>query len=213
MQWAAGKRPVAIHWRSSGQADFDVNLAPGEAVLLKVNYDPGWRAAGATIRRDPLGFQLIRLPPGQRHVALRFGASWDVWLGRAITLVTIILLIARVKPICIAAAALIPAAIAWAFLISATPPTARIAEDAFTRIHPPLINSGGIVIDGRTAHIYGVDLAGPNVRVWIGDRPLRPEFASATQINVRLPQDLPTQSDVSVEVAGCVGNAFHVPTR
>jgi len=213
VQWAAGKRPVAMHWRSSGQADFDVNLAPGEAVLLKDNYDPGWRAAGATIRRDPIGFQLIRLPPGQRHVTLRFGASWDVWLGRAITLVTILLLLTRVKPICIAAVALIPAAIAWAFLISATPPANRIAEDAFARIHPPLINSGGVVVDHGVAHIYGVDLAGPNVRVWIGDRPLQPEFVSSGLINVRLPQDLPTTADISVEVNGCVGNAFRIPTR
>ena len=184
-----------------------------EAVLLKTNYDRGWRASGATIRRDPIGFQLIRVPAGPRRVTLRFGASWDVWLGRAITLVTILLLLARVKPACIAAAALIPAVIAWGFLIRATPPTARIAEDAFVHIHPPLINSGGIVLDHGVAHIYGTDLAGRDVRVRIGDRVVRPEFASPGLINLRLPQDLPPSADVSVEVNGCAGNAFRLPTR
>ncbi len=213
VHWSTGKRPVAVQWSSSGKATFDVNLGANEAVLLKTNNDPGWRASGATITNDPLGFQLIRLPPGDHHVALRFGASWDTWLARAITLVTILLLLARVKPICIAAAALIPAGIAWVFLISHTPRTAQIAEDAFANIHPPLINAGGIVIGNGGASIFGVNLAGPRVRVWIGDRSFQPDFVSAGQINVRLPNDLPATAPISVEVNGCVGNAFTVPTR
>ena len=213
VNWSAGKRPVAIHWTSSGEAEFDANLAPGEEILLKINRDPGWRASGATIASDPIGFQLIHVPPGQHHVRLRFGASWDVWLGRAITLVTILLILARVKPICIAAAALIPAIIAWAVIISHTPPTAQVAEDAFARIHPPLINYGGIVINNHVASIYGSNLDGPQVRVWIGDRSFQPDFVSAGQVNVRLPDDLPASADVSVEVNGCIGNAFTVPTR
>jgi hypothetical protein len=215
--WAAGKRPVDVRWTSSGEAAFDVNLGANEAVLLKINNNPGWRASsdssGAIITNDPIGFQLIRLPPGDHHVALRFGASWDTWLARAITLITILLLLARVKPICIAAAALIPAAIAWAVLISHTPGTAQVAEDAFARIHPPLINPGGIVINNGGASIYGVNLAGPRVHVWIGDRSFQPDFVSAGQINVRLPNDLPATAPASVEVNGCIGNAFTVPTR
>jgi hypothetical protein len=213
VSWAAGKRPVSMHWLSSGEATFDVNLGATEAVLLKVNNDSGWRAPGATITNDPIGFQLIRLPPGDHHVALRFGASWDTWLARAITLLTILLLLARVKPICIAAAALIPAGIAWAFLISHVPRTAQIAEDAFASIHPPLINAGGIVISGGGASIYGVNLDGPSVRVWIGDRSFQPDFVSAGQVNVSLPNDLPASATVSIEVNGCIGNAFTVSTR
>ncbi len=217
VQWAAGKRPVTVHWLSSGDAAFDVNLGANEAVLLKINNDPGWRASsdseGATITNDPIGFQLIRLPPGDHHVALRFGASWDVWLARAITLITILLLLARVKPICIAAAALIPAGIAWAFLLSHTPRTAQMGEDAFAHLHPPLINPGGIVVSGGGASIYGANLDGPNVRVWIGDRPFQPDFVNAGQINVRLPNDLPASAPVRIEVNGCLGNAFTVPTR
>jgi hypothetical protein len=213
VNWSAGKRPIAVHWTSSGDAEFDSNLAPGEEILLKINRDPGWRASGATIASDPIGLQLIHAPPGRHHVALHFGASWDTWLGRAITLITIILILARVKPLCIAAAALIPAIVAWGVLISRTPPTAQVAEEAFARIHPPLINSGGIVIKDHVASIYGSNFDGPQVRVWIGDRSFQPAFVSTGQINVRLPDDLPASADVSVEVNSCIGNAFTVPTR
>ncbi len=56
LNWAAGKRPVDVHWTSPGEAAFEVNLAAGEAVLLKVNNAPGWRASGATIETDPSDF-------------------------------------------------------------------------------------------------------------------------------------------------------------
>jgi IPT/TIG domain len=227
VKWSAGKRPVGLQWRSSGQAEFDVNLRPNEAVLLKVNQDPGWHASGASIERDPIGFQLIRLPPGSRHVDLRFGASWDVWLGRAITVLTILLLLARVKPIWIAAAVLIPAAIAWAVLLAGIPSTAQVAEEAFIRLHPPMINLNGIVDNttsqqpplgrGRLVSIYGINFAGTQpsepVRVWIGDRAVQPEFVSPGQINVSWPADAPPSASVSVEVNGCIGNAFTVSTR
>jgi hypothetical protein len=217
VNWAAGKRPLAVHWISSGEAAFDVNLRANEAVLLKMNNDPGWRAPRATIESDPIGFQLIRLPPGDQHVALRFGASWDVWLGRAITLVTVILLLARVRVVWIAAVALIPAVTAGAVLVSMTPPTARVAEDAFVRLHPPLINAGGIVNveRGQPVSIYGIDLGAPSdaVRVWIGDRPAPVEFKSSNQIVLRWPTDAPASASVSVEVNGCMGNAFTVATR
>src|SRR5579863_6325967 len=97
VKWAAGKRPVVVHWVTSGEAAFDVNLRADEAVLLKVNNEVGWAATGTTIESDPIGFQLLRMQSGQRHVVVRFDTSWDVWLGRAITLVTVILLLVRVR--------------------------------------------------------------------------------------------------------------------
>jgi IPT/TIG domain len=224
VQWAAGKRPVTVHWTSSGSATFDVNLSANEAVLLKVNNDPGWRAPGASIEADPIGFQLIRASPGQRHVTLRFGASWDAWLGRAITLATIILLLAGVQEIWIAAVVLIPAAAACAFLISTTPRAAQLAEDAFARLQPPLITTGGIVDNGTSQpppfqrgqqiSIYGSNFGPPGkARVLIGDHPVAPEFQSPNLIDLRWPADAPASAPVSVEVHGCIGNAFTVTTR
>jgi hypothetical protein len=231
VKWAAGKRPVAVHWSSSGAAAFDVNLGVDEAVLLKVNNDPGWRAAGAarasaTIESDPIGFQLIRASPGQRHVMLRFGASWDTWLGRAITLVTIMLLLLRAREIWIAAIAVIPAVAAAAFLIALTPRSDHLAEEAFARLQPPMINLGGIVDNatsqqpplkrGQQVSIYGSNFGGgPSdaVRVWIGDHPAPIEFQSAHLIDLRWPADAPDSAPVSVELNGCIGNAFMVTTR
>jgi IPT/TIG domain len=213
VKWAAGKRPVTVNWTSPDAAAFDVNLAANEAVLLKVNHDPSSRAAGATVESDPIGFQLIRAQPGQRHVALRFGASWDTWLGRAITLLTIVLLLARVRALWIVAVAVIPAVAAWGVLLAQAPPTTRVAEDAFIRLQPPLINPQGIVEDatpqGRMVSMYGLNFGGPNdsVRVWLGDRPVSPEYRDANLIKFRLPGDAPA-APVSVEVNGCRGNSF-----
>jgi hypothetical protein len=226
VKWAAGKRPVPVRWTSSGAAALDVNLGADEAVLLKINHDPGWRAAGASLQSDPIGFQLIRASPGPLHVTLRFGPSWDTWLGRAITLVTIILLLAGVSEIWIAAVAVIPAVAACAVLISITPPTAQLAEDAFARLQPPMINLGGIVDNatsqqppfkrGQQVSIYGSNFSSaPNdaVRVWIGDHAAPIEFQSPHLIDLRWPADAPASAPVSVEVNGCIGNAFTVATR
>jgi hypothetical protein len=225
VNWAAGKRPVAIRWISTGEASFDVDLAAGEAVLLKINNDAGWAAAGATIEGDPIGFQLLRMQPGPRHVVLRFGASWDVWLGRSITLVTVILLLARVRGGWIAAAAVIPAMTAWAVLISLAPRAGRVAEDTFVRVRPPLIGAQGIVESttyqqpplkrGQHISIYGANFGGPrdSVHVWIGDQQVSPDFHSLNQINFRLPGNAPPFAPLSVEVNGCRGNEFTVATK
>lgn len=224
VKWAAGKRPVTVHWTSSGSASFDVSLAAGEAVLLKINNDAGWRATGASVQSDPIGFQLIRASPGQRHVTLRFGASWDTWLGRAITLATILLLLAGVQEVWIAAVALIPAAAACVVLIAMTPRADHLAEEAFARLQPPLITTGGIVDNatsrqppfkrGQQVSIYGSNFGPPGeVRVWIGDHPIAPEFQSPHLIDLRWPDDAPASAPISVEVNACIGNAFMVTTR
>jgi len=225
VNWAAGKRPLAVHWNSAGEAAFDANLGADEAVLFKINNDPGWRALGATLESDPLGFQLIRIAPGQRHVALHYGASWDTWLGRAITLLTMILLLARVRPIWMAAVAVIPAVAAWAVLVSSTPQTAQVAEQAFARLQPPMINPRGIVdaatyqqppLDrSRPLSIYGLNFGAPGdaVRVWIGDHLAPFDSSGPNQINLHWPADAPASAAVSVEVNSCVGNAFSVTTR
>jgi len=212
VKWAAGKRPVAVRWSSPADASFDVDLAPGEAVLLKINNDPGWHTSGATIANDPIGFQLIRAEPGQRHIVLRFGASWDTWLGRAITVAAFLLLLARVRGIYIAAVAVIPAVVAWGILLSQTPLTARIAEDAFIRLQPPLINPGGIVNVGREVSLYGLNFGGPHdeVKVWVGDRPVSIAFRGPNQINFHLPDQAPPAAPVTVEVNGCRGNSFAI---
>jgi hypothetical protein len=216
VRWAAGTHPVDLRWRSPDQAEIDAELAPGEAILVKENSDPGWHASGGTISRDPIGFQLIRAAPGQRHLTLRFGAAWDTWLGRAITLATIVLLLVQSPGLSVAACALVPAIGAWALLMASVPNSAAVAEDAFVRLHPPLINPGGIVVaPGAVISIYGLDLgkAGDRADVLVNDRAITPEFHGSNRIVVRLPANSAAAAKFGIQVNGCRGNEFVVKTQ
>jgi hypothetical protein len=223
--WAAGKRPAPIHWNAPDRAVLDAPLAADEAVLVKINHDRGWHASGATLARDPIGFLLIQGRPGQSRIALEFGASWDVWLGRAITILTIILLFTRVPKPWIAALAVVPAMAAYALLAATPPPIASVAEEAFARLLPPTINPKGIVdavtsqqppfARGHVLSVWGVDF-GTNkdaVAVWLGNRPAEVVFHSPNLIAFKLPADAAPRTPVSVQVNACRGNAFTVETH
>ncbi len=136
--------------RSTGTRQYsavlDTQLGPDEAILVKINHDRGWRVSGATTQ-SPVTFLLVCARPGRQHLELQFTASWDVWLGRAITLLSAILLILRVPKPWIAAMAAIPAVAAFGFLSSTLPPTVKVAEETFIRPQAPIINPGGIVDD------------------------------------------------------------------
>jgi len=208
VKWATGTRPAKIRWQGDDRALVDATLGPGEAILVKDTQDRGWHTDS-----DPLGFMLLR-KPGE----LRFRASWDVWLGRGITLLTILLLLARVPGWKIAAIAVIPAVAAYGYLIRNVPPTARIADKAFGRLQPPIINPGGIVRAGAGIYsIYGLnfgaktDLPDNLPKVWLGNRNAEVTYHGANQIVFKVPSDEPSTAPVSVEVNGCRGNAFTVP--
>ena len=222
--WSAG-RPVPLHWNSAVEATFDANLAEGEAVLIKINNAPGWSAAGATLASDPIGFQLLRGPSGPHHFVLRYRAPWNAWLALGITMLTLLLLAARVRGVWVAAVAVLPAVAAWGLLMSEAPRTAQVAEEAFVRLHPPMINPDGIVDTvtfappplgrGRSISIYGLNFGGPSdsVRVRFGDQTVSPDYRGATVLTARVPENAPDPAAVSVEVNGCRGNEFAVPIR
>jgi hypothetical protein len=222
VRWAAGKRPANIRWNGANEATLDGQLGPNEAYLVKISNDPGWRASGAVTESDPIGFLLIEAAHGQQ-IKLRFGPSWDAWLGRAITAVMLLgLIFFRGPRIWMAAVALIPTIAAYAILMAHAPSTVAVAEDAFVHLQPPIINPGGI-IDGATNRpppfergkviaAYGLNLgaAGDAVRVWAGDRPAEVVYHSPTMATFKMPADAPARAAVSVEVNGCRGNAFAV---
>ena len=173
---------------------------PGGALtLVKHNYDPGWNGSP-----DPIGFLLTNQPDQQFH------AAWDVWLGRALTLLTIILLIARVPLNWIAAAAVVPAVMAYAVLLPGHSPE----EEAFIRLQPPLINPGGIVYTGRDkpVGVYALNI-GDHPKVWLSDRQAEVLFHGPQMLTFKLPADAPDKVDVSIENNGCKGNAFTLSTR
>jgi hypothetical protein len=227
--WAAGKRPASIRWTAPDSAVVDAQLGPDEAVLVKINHDRGWRAPGATTASDPIGFLLLRAGPDQQRLALEFGAAWDVWLGRALTLLTIVLLLLRVPKPWIAALAVLPAVAAFGLLASNLPPTVAVAEAAFIRLQPPLISPGGIVDSatylpppfarGRTITAWGLNLGSStdSASLWLGGRNAerKAEIVARTPntITFKLPPDADAKTVVSVEVNACRGNAFTVETR
>lgn len=226
VRWAAGKRPAGVHWSGADHATLDADIGADEGVLVKINYDRGWRAVRSGTRRDPIGFLLIQPGQGQQTIKLSFGPAWDVWLGRGITAITILALVWMRGPrVTMAAIALVPAVIACAVLMSQEPPTVAIAEEAFIRLQPPLVNPGGI-IDGTTNRpppfergkviaIYGQNFGKPadTVRVRAGDRMAEVLYHGPNMVSFRMPPDAPANVAVSVEVNGCQGNEFTVTTQ
>ncbi len=222
--WTQGERPARLRWLRSDAAEIEAELKPGEALLVKVNYDRGWRAPGARTRPDPIGFLLLELPAGQQRLTLRYGAAWDVWLGRAITLATIVLLLARVRMHIVALVALLPMLVAYAAVASASP-RAAIAEQTLARVQPPIILPGGIVdretitppplARNRPVSIYGLNLGGTadRVQVWVEQTPAELLSRSPNHLVVRLPDAAGASAEVTVEVNGCRGNSFLVPLR
>jgi hypothetical protein len=224
--WARGVRPARIRWLSPGRAELQADTGANQAILVKVDSDAGWSTSAGSIRRDPIGFLLVK-ETSNAPVTLRFGASWSVWLGRAITLLTILLLLAprSLSPALIAALALIPAITAYGVLELQTPSSAIIAEEAYRRLQPPLISPAAI-IDGVTfapppltrgsvVSLFGTNLGSPSdtVRVWVGQKQAEILYRGPNQVNLRLPADAPAAADINVEVNGCHGNTFSVVTK
>ncbi|MGA3200987.1 MAG: hypothetical protein ABSF12_00680 [Bryobacteraceae bacterium] len=221
--WARGKRPARIHWDTSGRAEIEAEVGADEAVLVKEDYDPGWYASTGKIAPDPIGFLLIRGTQGVERFTARFGASWDVWLGRAITAITLLLLLVRVPLWVVGASAAVPAAIAYLFLSWNVPANVRVAEETFFRINPPLINPGGIIngnheppplVLGGIASIYGLFGSSKSTpRVWIDGQEAKMVYHEPTRADVMIPEDAAPMSVVSAEVNGCPGNAYSVATK
>lgn len=224
VHWAQGERPARLRWVRGDVAEIEAELGPHEAVLVKVNYDRGWRASGASTRPDPIGYLLLELPAGQQRLMLRYGATWDVWLGRAITLATVLLLLARVPTHIVALAAVLPAMVAYA-VVAGVPPRAAVAEETLRRVQPPIILPGGIVdrdaitppplARGRPVSVYGLNFGRPSdqVQVWLDQRAAEILSRGPNQVTILVPQDAAPAVEIAVEVNGCRGNSFLVPIR
>lgn len=224
--WAAGKRPVTMRWDRPDSAIMDVSIGRGEAVLVKINNDAGWRASNATTRGDPIGFLVVEPRQGQQTIRLEFGRSWDAWLGVAISVFTVAALLwVREPRIWMAAIAVLSTLGAYAALMAREPPSVAVSEDAFVRLQPPMISPGGIVDGvtgqpapfgrGRVIAVYGSNLgaARDTVRVRVGDQAAEVIYHGPNMVSFRMPVDAPAEAPVSVEVNGCQGNEFAVATR
>ncbi len=222
---AQGKRAARLRWTRSDAAELEADLQTGEAVLVKVNHDRGWRVDGARTRPDPIGFLLLDLPAGHQRARLRFATTWDVWFGRAVTLATVVLLLLRVPLYVPAFVALIATAAAYALLAVGSSPHAAVAADTFRRVRPPMISPGGIVdgvtaaqpplARGRPISIYGLNFGEKHdlVRLWVGSQQAHILYRQSNQLNIQLPDDAPPAAEIAVEVNGCRGNSFAIQIR
>jgi len=222
--WARGKHEAEVHWLRPDRAEARTAIGANEAILIKIDHDAGWRISEGATGRDPIGFLLLK-GPLRGAASLRFGASWSEWLGRSVTIATVLLLLFRAPFWFTAAVALVPGILAYGVLLMRTPDSVAVAERAYRRLQPPLISPSGIV-DGVTfaqppltrgsiITVFGAGFgsASDSVRVQIGQQPGEVLYHAPNQLNVRLPGDSPSVVDVSVEVNGCRGNSFAVATR
>ncbi len=72
------------------------HLEPGHAILVQESYDPAWRATAngrpVAIAKDPFGFLLLQVPPGDQTIDLEFPLPLENRLGTLATGATLIIL-------------------------------------------------------------------------------------------------------------------------
>ena len=230
--WARGKRPARLQWVRHDRARVSENLARGEAILVKTNYDPGWHARDGQFRlsADPIGFLLLEPQRKSRQsFELRYRGSWDLWLGRGLAAVTaLVLLLGGVSPLrfaLILAVAWLASFGVWAWQEVPQGVGSRIAvaHDTFRRVQPPLISPGGIVDaesyqppplePGRPVAIFGRNFgtARDRLRILVDGREAHVLDRSRGRVTIELPPMAGTRPvEITARVNGCRGNAFLV---
>ncbi len=232
VHWAEGKRAARVEWTRHDRARLVENLARGEAVLIKTNYDPGWHERHRHFRlsADPIGFLLLE--PGRSGMLsgeLHYRGAWDLWLGRGLAAVfALVLLLGGLPPLRLGlglGVVWLACLGFWAWRDAPRLMGQRIvvAHEAFRRIQPPLITPGGIVDAetyqqpplraGRTVAVLGRNFgdSGQRLRVLADGREVRLLSRFGRGVTIELPP--PTGSkrvEIVVEVNGCRGNAFVV---
>jgi hypothetical protein len=88
----SGRPPTALQERGLGAWRAEVQVADGEAVVLRQAYDSGWHALvdgrAAQVRADPIGQLLVDVPPGTHVVELDHRVHNDLLAGIAVALMT-----------------------------------------------------------------------------------------------------------------------------
>lgn len=91
-------REVAYIWDGLDRFTVETEVRDGEAVLVRMTYDAGWRAwsyeGSVPVKADRLGFILLEPGPGKQVIELSHGRVWDEFLGYGITLLTVAALVA-----------------------------------------------------------------------------------------------------------------------
>ena len=88
--------PAALIRDSSDAMRVRARLAPGQSIVVQETYDPAWHAwsggRALVVHKDPMGFLAVDARPGDEEVRLQFVMPLENQVGRAMTLLSILLL-------------------------------------------------------------------------------------------------------------------------
>jgi uncharacterized membrane protein YfhO len=88
--------PATLEREGTDAMRVRARVAPGQSILVQETYDPAWQAWSngrrLPLRADLMGFMVVDAPPGEREVRLAFVTPLENRLGRALTVITLILL-------------------------------------------------------------------------------------------------------------------------
>jgi hypothetical protein len=97
--------PASSQWVSWRSMRIRARIGEGESVAVAESYDPAWHAYSGgrilPVHKDVMGFMRIDAPPGDQEIRLDFETPLENRIGRWLTLIALIVVVAQ---------ALVPAA-------------------------------------------------------------------------------------------------------
>lgn len=92
--------PVALKWDGTDAMDIHARLGDGQSLIVQESFDFAWRAIengqNLPIRPDVVGFMRIDAPAGEHRIRLYFRTPLSNRLGRMLTLLSALVLIALI---------------------------------------------------------------------------------------------------------------------
>jgi len=87
----------SVMWESPDKMRIHARVEAGQSLMVQTMYADGWHAyvdgRPVPVREGALGFIRLDLPPGEQTIQLVFGTPLEVWLGRAIALLSLLVLL------------------------------------------------------------------------------------------------------------------------
>jgi hypothetical protein len=89
--------PAALERSGTDAMVVSAKLDPGQSVLVQETFDPAWQAWSngkrLPLRKDVMGFILVDAPPGEHEIRLVFVTPLENRVGRALTAISVLLLV------------------------------------------------------------------------------------------------------------------------
>ncbi|MEP6536424.1 MAG: hypothetical protein ABJF23_13950 [Bryobacteraceae bacterium] len=86
----------SVVWDSTDRLRIHARIEAGQSLVVQTNYADGWHAyadgKSLPVREGALGFIRLDPPPGDQTIRMVFETPLEVWLGRGITLASLLVL-------------------------------------------------------------------------------------------------------------------------